>query len=73
MARQSLEHHSTKGSQPSTQQCMISTDMVMWGVAQCEGVEKKENSANSKGVLHTAAGGQVMGVAAAFLQISRRM
>lgn len=41
MARQSLEHCSTKGSHPSTHQCMMNTDTVMSGMARCEGVEKK--------------------------------
>lgn len=36
MARQS-----TKGSQPSTHQCMMSRDTTTCGEAQCEGVEKK--------------------------------
>lgn len=41
MARQSLEHPSTKGSQPSTHQCMMSMDTVMWREAQCKGEKGK--------------------------------
>lgn len=41
MARQSLEPRGTKGSQPSTHQCMMSRDTTTCGEAQCEGVEKK--------------------------------